>query len=179
MSSTRVSFQPSAIRNSSTVPDARGHTIEAEVEPADDDADDLDGSWPTVDGFGNFIRNARHAVLTAAEEVALADRIDRGHLAERVAQQPQLPADVVMIFSKIAATGTMRSSSYTLNVRLIINIAKRASTANLSFKTVQEGMIGLDRAVDKLNATRGFKFSTYATRWVRQSITRAIATKAL
>jgi RNA polymerase primary sigma factor len=96
----------------------------------------------------------RHTLLTAAQEVVLAKRIERGDvLAKRQ-----------MIES---------------NLRLVISIAKRYRGLGIPFlDLIQEAMLGLSRATDKFDWRRGYKFSTYATWWVRQAVQRAIANQA-
>ncbi|HLE98824.1 MAG TPA: sigma-70 family RNA polymerase sigma factor, partial [Gaiellaceae bacterium] len=96
----------------------------------------------------------RHKLLTAAEEVALAKRIERG---DRVAKR-------MMIES---------------NLRLVVSIAKGYRGLGVPFlDLIQEGTLGLNRAVEKFDWRRGFKFSTYATWWIRQSVQRAVANHA-
>ena len=93
-------------------------------------------------------------LLTAAEEVELAKRIERG---EHVAKQQMIEA----------------------NLRLVVSIAKRYRNQGLPFlDLIQEGTIGLVRAVEKFDYRKGFKFSTYATWWIRQAVARALADKA-
>jgi RNA polymerase primary sigma factor len=99
-------------------------------------------------------RAGRYPLLTAAEEVALAKRIERGDLA----------AKERMINS---------------NLRLVISIAKRYQRQELPLlDLIQEGVIGLNRAVEKFDWRRGFKFSTYATWWIRQACQRAISNQS-
>jgi len=99
-------------------------------------------------------RAGRHPLLTAAEEVALAKRIERGDAA---------------------AKDRMINS----NLRLVISIAKRYQGHDLPLMDlVQEGVIGLNRAVEKFDWRRGYKFSTYATWWIRQACQRAVANQS-
>jgi len=108
----------------------------------------------TTDALQLFLREAgRHRLLTAAQEVALAKRIERGD-AEAKAQMIQS------------------------NLRLVVSIAKNYRNQGLPFlDLIQEGTLGLIRAVEKFDWRRGFKFSTYATWWIRQAVARALADK--
>ena len=109
----------------------------------------------TTDALQLFLREAgRHALLTAAQEVELSKRIERG----------DLEAKQRMIQS---------------NLRLVVSIAKNYRNQGLPFlDLIQEGTLGLIRAVEKFDWRRGYKFSTYATWWIRQAVARALADKA-
>jgi len=118
----------------------------------------------------------RIPLLTAQEEVEVARAIEVGVLAAEALKQGTRPADVddlalLVVLGEEAHQRLIRS-----NLRLVVSMAKRYSGHGLSLlDLVQEGNIGLMRAVEKFDYARGFKFSTYATWWIRQSISRAIA----
>src|SRR5918992_1039308 len=109
----------------------------------------------TTDSLQLFLNEAgRYALLTAAEEVELAKRIERGDSE---------------------AKDRMINS----NLRLVVSIAKKYQGHGLSLlDLIQEGIIGLIRAVEKFDHRKGFKFSTYATWWIRQAVQRGVANKA-
>jgi RNA polymerase primary sigma factor len=109
----------------------------------------------TTDALQLFLREAgRHQLLTAAQEVELAKRIERGDMA--------------------AKTQMIQA-----NLRLVVSIAKNYRNQGLPFlDLIQEGTLGLIRAVEKFDWRRGYKFSTYATWWIRQAVARALADKA-
>jgi RNA polymerase primary sigma factor len=109
---------------------------------------------PSLDSLRLYLRSiGRVALLTAEQEVSLAKRIERGDM---VAKQQMVEA----------------------NLRLVVSIAKGYLGRGLTFlDLIQEGSLGLIRAVEKFDYRRGYKFSTYATWWIRQAVTRAIADK--
>jgi RNA polymerase primary sigma factor len=109
----------------------------------------------TTDALQLFLREAgRHALLTAPQEVELAKKIERGD-------------------------GAAKQRMIQSNLRLVVSIAKNYRNQGLPFlDLIQEGTLGLIRAVEKFDWRRGYKFSTYATWWIRQAVARALADKA-
>jgi RNA polymerase primary sigma factor len=127
-------------------------------------------------------------LLTGAQEVSLAQRIERGlEAAARIATlEDDFGGDDLVPFERlrteekqVAAGLKAKQDLINANLRLVVSIAKRYRNRGMLFlDLIQEGNLGLMRAVDKFDYTKGFKFSTYATWWIRQSITRAIADQA-
>src|SRR5436190_23278588 len=129
----------------------------------------------------------RVPLLTAAEEVTLAKRIEAGGFAsEKLADLSALRELDTLEFQerrrleRLARDGEQaKSELIQANLRLVVSIAKRYVGRGMLFlDLIQEGNLGLMRAVEKFDYTKGFKFSTYATWWIRQAITRAIADQA-
>jgi RNA polymerase primary sigma factor len=174
---------------------ARGVTIGAdstEAAPAaaaavaeDEAADDVwDHEVPTTDLVRVYLTDiGRVALLTAEQEVDLARRIEAGlYAAEKIRQSdareikkltPRLRRDLTLIS---ADGGRARNHLLEANLRLVVSLAKRYQGKGLTLlDLIQEGNIGLVRAVEKFDYTKGYKFSTYATWWIRQALQRAIA----
>ncbi|WP_207456671.1 RNA polymerase sigma factor [Desertivibrio insolitus] len=138
----------------------------------------------TADPVKDYLKQiGKVALLNAAEEVELAMRIEAGLFAEEklshmsdTEKRSQLGREL----SWVAKDG-QRAKSHLLgaNLRLVVSLAKRYTGRGMQFlDLIQEGNLGLIRAVEKFDYTKGFKFSTYATWWIRQAITRAMADQA-
>jgi RNA polymerase primary sigma factor len=138
----------------------------------------------TADPVKDYLKQiGKVALLNAAEEVELAMRIEAGlfaeeklsHMAESE-KRSQLGRELAWV-----ARDGQRAKSHLLgaNLRLVVSLAKRYTGRGMQFlDLIQEGNLGLIRAVEKFDYTKGFKFSTYATWWIRQAITRAMADQA-
>ncbi len=120
-------------------------------------------------------------LLTAEQEVTLARRIEAGlHGADQLEHTPGLSDSERSGLDAVAADGMLaKRQLIEANLRLVVSIAKRyVGRGMVLLDLIQEGNLGLIRAVEKFDYTKGFKFSTYATWWIRQAITRAIADQA-
>jgi RNA polymerase primary sigma factor len=140
----------------------------------------------SADSVRTYLKQiSKVALLTAEQEVQLAGRIEAGlYAAERVGESegatetlsPQLRRDLRWI-----VRDGERAKNHLLeaNLRLVVSLAKRYTGRGMPFlDLIQEGNLGLIRAVEKFDYTKGFKFSTYATWWIRQAITRAMGDQA-
>ncbi|MGI8574436.1 MAG: RNA polymerase sigma factor RpoD [Egibacteraceae bacterium] len=119
----------------------------------------------------------RVALLTAEEEVDLAKRIEAGLAATELQSHAAWPRERRLQLRRIALGGEVaKSRLIEANLRLVVSVAKRYVGHGLPLlDLIQEGNCGLIRAVEKFDYTRGYKFSTYATWWIRQAMTRAVA----
>jgi len=149
---------------------------------------DGDGGGSSYDPVRMYLKEiGKVPLLTAAEEVVLARCVEAGieatnrlgHLEEKewalIADRARVTEDERLRREGIAAKRILIEA----NLRLVVSIAKRYRNRGMAFlDLIQEGNLGLMRAVDKFDHTKGFKFSTYATWWIRQAITRAIADQA-
>src|SRR6195952_4649813 len=136
----------------------------------------------TADPVKDYLKQiGKVALLNAAEEVELAMRIEAGLFAEdKLANTEGMTPQLKRELQWVAKDG-QRAKSHLLgaNLRLVVSLAKRYTGRGMQFlDLIQEGNLGLIRAVEKFDYTKGFKFSTYATWWIRQAITRAMADQA-
>jgi RNA polymerase primary sigma factor/RNA polymerase nonessential primary-like sigma factor len=142
-------------------------------DSATDTATDLVRAY--LNGIG------RTKLLTAAEEVELAKSIEAGlfaaeRLAGRFGPAPRSATDRADLAELVRLGATAKDRLLEANLRLVVSIAKRYTGRGMALlDLVQEGNLGLIRAVEKFDYAKGFKFSTYATWWIRQAITRAMA----
>ncbi|MDG4785805.1 RNA polymerase sigma factor SigB [Micromonospora sp. WMMD1102] len=161
-----------------------------ENEPAGDggqvvvDLDATDERGASADLVRAYLNGiGRTKLLTAVQEVDLARRIEAGLYAEEklnTDSRGELPAELRADLGIIAAQGrAAKNHLLEANLRLVVSIAKRYTGRGMAFlDLIQEGNLGLIRAVEKFDYTKGYKFSTYATWWIRQAITRAMADQA-
>ncbi len=145
---------------------------------------DRDGSrsiGSTSDPVRMYLKEiGRVRLLTGPEEVSLAKRIEAGVLARARLEEGGIDAVTERRLKRESADGNRaKSELIQANLRLVVSIAKRYVGRGMLFlDLIQEGNLGLMRAVEKFDYVKGFKFSTYATWWIRQAITRAIADQA-
>jgi len=148
-----------------------------------DDEPDLDSDEPGIsaDPVRNYLNEiGRTPLLDAAQEVDLAKRIEAGVYADVKLREHKMSAKLRRELELIRDDG-QRAKAHMLeaNLRLVVSVAKRYSNRGMSFlDVVQEGNLGLIRAVEKFDYMKGYKFSTYAMWWIRQAITRALADQA-
>jgi len=124
---------------------------------------------------------SRVALLDMEEEISIAKRIERGKRAARDLEKLNGgdPEKRIILQSQVDDGQAAREHLIKANTRLVVSIAKRYTRRGVPFlDLIQEGNLGLMKAVEKFEYKRGFRFSTYATWWIRQTITRAIADQA-
>ncbi|GLZ54526.1 sigma-70 family RNA polymerase sigma factor [Actinomycetospora sp. NBRC 106378] len=144
---------------------------------------DLDAQSPAADLVRVYLNGiGKTALLTAADEVELAKRIEAGVFAAHLLEDPTGEIDPERAKDlRLVARDGRRARAHLLeaNLRLVVSLAKRYTGRGMPLlDLIQEGNLGLIRAVEKFDYAKGFKFSTYATWWIRQAITRGMADQA-
>ena len=152
------------------------------ADETDEPAQQVMVAGATADPVKDYLKQiGKVALLNAAEEVELAKRIEAGLFAEeklakggRIAEKTLEELEWIIVDGRRAKNHLLEA-----NLRLVVSLAKRYTGRGMLFlDLIQEGNLGLIRAVEKFDYTKGFKFSTYATWWIRQAITRAMADQA-
>jgi RNA polymerase primary sigma factor len=154
----------------------------SEADEADEPEQTVTVAGATADPVKDYLKQIGKVPLLNAEmEVELAKRIEGGLFSEeKLGRDPKLSAKLLDELQWIAEDGR-RAKNHLLeaNLRLVVSLAKRYTGRGMLFlDLIQEGNLGLIRAVEKFDYTKGYKFSTYATWWIRQAITRAMADQA-
>ncbi|WP_332643700.1 RNA polymerase sigma factor [Aeromicrobium sp.] len=157
------------------------YTISA-ADESDEPVQQVMVAGATADPVKDYLKQiGKVSLLTAGQEVELAKRIEAGLFAEeKLAKGGRISAKMLEELEWITVDGR-RAKNHLLeaNLRLVVSLAKRYTGRGMLFlDLIQEGNLGLIRAVEKFDYTKGFKFSTYATWWIRQAITRAMADQA-
>src|SRR5574341_830355 len=170
-------------------PEGEEPVLELPREPFGEDTEEFDeeavadiNAVSADDPVGLYFRQmAQEPLLTADEEIELARRIERGRKARKGLERSLASismGDRAKLLRQIEDAQSAREHLGRANTRLVVSIAKRYMGQGLPFPDlIQEGNVGLMRAVDKYDYRRGNRFSTYATWWIRQAITRALAQK--
>ncbi|ORT97609.1 RNA polymerase sigma factor, partial [Frankia casuarinae] len=155
-------------------------------EEASDDATAASRSTAEHAGTADLVRMylreiGKVPLLNAAQEVELSKRVEAGLFAEyKLESVPDLPADLRRDLGLLVKDGhAAKQQLVSANLRLVVSVAKKYSGRGMTLlDLVQEGNLGLIRAVEKFDYAKGYKFSTYATWWIRQAIGRALADQA-
>jgi len=145
-------------------------------------SDNLDAQGPAADLVRVYLNGiGRTQLLTAAQEVELAKRIEAGVFAQYKLETEKRLSTRKRADLKLVVRDGNRARSHLLvaNLRLVVSLAKRYTGRGMPLlDLIQEGNLGLIRAVEKFDYTKGFKFSTYATWWIRQAVSRGMADQA-
>ena len=197
--STRTSATTSEHLNETVTEDGTDDVVVADADLFDEEqptrptngrpeptAEDLDAQSPAADLVRVYLNGiGKTALLTAAQEVDLAKRIEAGvfakHRLESAATEgAELERQYAADLRWIVRDGERaRNHLLEANLRLVVSLAKRYTGRGMPLlDLIQEGNLGLIRAVEKFDYAKGFKFSTYATWWIRQAITRGMADQA-
>ncbi|MFR9798418.1 RNA polymerase sigma factor [Streptomyces sp. MS06] len=173
------SVEPAAAPAAESVEPAAAPAVEPAEPPRPARADT---GGPSSDLFRQYLREiGRIPLLTAAEEVDLARRVEAGLFAEeKLGGAADLDSRLALDLDRLVVMGRLaKRRLIEANLRLVVSVAKRYVGRGLTMlDLVQEGNLGLIRAVEKFDYARGYKFSTYATWWIRQAMSRALADQA-
>ncbi|MDH6215517.1 RNA polymerase primary sigma factor [Streptomyces pseudovenezuelae] len=183
---TRVAHHPETESTEPAEPPAEALESPEAAEPVEAPVPSrtsrADTSGPSSDLFRQYLREiGRISLLTAAEEVDLARRVEAGLFAEeKLSTDVDLDSQLALDLDRLVVLGRMaKRRLIEANLRLVVSVAKRYVGRGLTMlDLVQEGNLGLIRAVEKFDYARGYKFSTYATWWIRQAMSRALADQA-
>ncbi|WP_406727659.1 sigma-70 family RNA polymerase sigma factor [Streptomyces sp. GD-15H] len=174
---SRAAHHPEAERETPSAALGPAEHVESAPPPAR-----AEGGSPSSDLFRQYLREiGRIPLLTAAEEVELARRVEAGLFAEeKLRRAPDLDSRLALDLDRLVVMGRVaKRRLIEANLRLVVSVAKRYVGRGLTMlDLVQEGNLGLIRAVEKFDYARGYKFSTYATWWIRQAMSRALADQA-
>ncbi|HEV3360213.1 MAG TPA: sigma-70 family RNA polymerase sigma factor [Pseudonocardiaceae bacterium] len=154
-------------------------TMDREAPEVNVEAADLDAQGPAADLVRVYLNGiGKTALLTAAQEVELAKRIEAGVFAQHMLEtgtklSPKRRGELAAL---VRDGGVAKNHLLEANLRLVVSLAKRYTGRGMPLlDLIQEGNLGLIRAVEKFDYAKGYKFSTYATWWIRQAITRGMA----
>ena len=158
-----------------------GFTL-SEADDADEPEQQVMAAGATADPVKDYLKQiGKVALLNAEQEVELAKRIEAGLFADEKLNDDHTKIKTSQHDFEWIAEDGRRAKNHLLeaNLRLVVSLAKRYTGRGMLFlDLIQEGNLGLIRAVEKFDYTKGYKFSTYATWWIRQAITRAMADQA-
>jgi len=174
-------FEPAeAAKTEQEITEDEGFSL-SDADDADEPEQQVLAAGATADPVKDYLKQiGKVALLNAEQEVQLAKRIEAGLFAEETVNEGQAGAGDRDDLEWIAEDGR-RAKNHLLeaNLRLVVSLAKRYTGRGMLFlDLIQEGNLGLIRAVEKFDYTKGYKFSTYATWWIKQAITRAMADQA-
>jgi RNA polymerase primary sigma factor len=153
----------------------------SDADDADEPEQQVMAAGATADPVKDYLKQiGKVALLNAEQEVTLAKRIEAGLFAEETLSENNADPDQIEDLEWIREDGrAAKNHLLEANLRLVVSLAKRYTGRGMLFlDLIQEGNLGLIRAVEKFDYTKGYKFSTYATWWIKQAITRAMADQA-